>query len=375
MAYKSRRERRRAQGGRASEEECPPPDERKIGGPVRKKRKAGGAVEGVAARKHLGRRARGGALDAKAASDHPDGADKQAQSRPEREVPFGSPRKRGGRAEGGASNQTEGQRDKALLAYQADPHIRRALPTGIRERDDQEASNRFSVDDGRARGGRADGGPTDAAGSWFQKAIGVDALAKGFAKTVEDAGKQTPDAPKPPPPAKARGGAFRTPSGGVLRVAAWSPAKAKGGAVDKVVDVDKEADAIRAARAARGIWKDQMPRQGRDPGDYPAVFDELNDTTRDRNLTPGLGDKGPKEIELARGGHLTAHERQRMARSEFALPGKGAGPKGAGSGSYPIPDASHARNALARAAQHASPAAQRTIRAAVHRRFPGIGEG
>ena len=71
---------------------------------------------------------------------------------------------------------------------------------------------------------------------------------------------------------------------------------------------------------------------------------------------------------------LTAKRRQDLPRSDFALPGKGEGPKGAGSGSYPIPDAAHARNALARVAQHGSPEEQARVRAAVHRKFPNIGK-
>jgi hypothetical protein len=51
-----------------------------------------------------------------------------------------------------------------------------------------------------------------------------------------------------------------------------------------------------------------------------------------------------------------------LPASDFALPG----------GRYPIEDASHARNALARAAQHASPSEQATIRRKVKARFPGI---
>lgn len=71
---------------------------------------------------------------------------------------------------------------------------------------------------------------------------------------------------------------------------------------------------------------------------------------------------------------LTAAARQSMPKSDFALPGKGEGPKGAGAGSYPIPDASHGRNALARVAQHGTPAEKTKVRAAVHRKFPDIGE-
>ncbi len=73
-------------------------------------------------------------------------------------------------------------------------------------------------------------------------------------------------------------------------------------------------------------------------------------------------------------GKLTAHARQSLPRSDFALPGKGSGPKGAGSGSYPIPDASHARNALARVAQHGSSAEKAEVRRKVHAKFPDIGK-
>lgn len=61
--------------------------------------------------------------------------------------------------------------------------------------------------------------------------------------------------------------------------------------------------------------------------------------------------------------------RKKMPGSSFALPGKGKG-----SGSYPIPDASHARNALARVAQHGTAAEKAQVRARVKAKFPGIGK-
>src|SRR5689334_2550876 len=70
---------------------------------------------------------------------------------------------------------------------------------------------------------------------------------------------------------------------------------------------------------------------------------------------------------------LTAKQRQRMPKSDFALPGKGEGPKGAGAGSYPIPDASHARNALARVAQHGTAEEKAAVRRKVHEKYPNIG--
>lgn len=59
---------------------------------------------------------------------------------------------------------------------------------------------------------------------------------------------------------------------------------------------------------------------------------------------------------------LTAARRNKLPASTFAGPDR----------SYPIPDAAHGRNALARAAQNAGPALKAKIRAKVHKKFPGI---
>jgi hypothetical protein len=62
---------------------------------------------------------------------------------------------------------------------------------------------------------------------------------------------------------------------------------------------------------------------------------------------------------------LTAKGRKRIAPSNFALP----------DGRYPIHDASHARNALARVSQHGTPGEQKKVKAAVRRKYPGIAVG
>ena len=67
---------------------------------------------------------------------------------------------------------------------------------------------------------------------------------------------------------------------------------------------------------------------------------------------------------------LTYKHRAAMPKSSFALPSTRKG----GKGGYPIPDASHARNALARVSQHGSPAEKSKVKAAVHRKFPNIGQ-
>jgi hypothetical protein len=59
---------------------------------------------------------------------------------------------------------------------------------------------------------------------------------------------------------------------------------------------------------------------------------------------------------------LTSAARKALPTSTFAGPHR----------SFPIENASHARNALARVANK-SPALKARVRAAVHRKFPGIG--
>lgn len=61
---------------------------------------------------------------------------------------------------------------------------------------------------------------------------------------------------------------------------------------------------------------------------------------------------------------LTSKSRNSLPSSDFALPGR----------RYPIEDKAHARNALARIAQHGTAAEKARVRAAVHRKYPGIGQ-
>jgi hypothetical protein len=62
---------------------------------------------------------------------------------------------------------------------------------------------------------------------------------------------------------------------------------------------------------------------------------------------------------------LSAAARHALPKKDFAL----------GGGRYPIEDASHARNALARVSQHGTSEEKAKVRAAVHRKYPGIGSG
>ncbi len=61
---------------------------------------------------------------------------------------------------------------------------------------------------------------------------------------------------------------------------------------------------------------------------------------------------------------LTPKARNALPKNSFAGPDR----------SYPVEDASHARNALARVSQFGTPAVKAQVRAKVARKFPGIGK-
>jgi hypothetical protein len=93
------------------------------------------------------------------------------------------------------------------------------------------------------------------------------------------------------------------------------------------------------------------------------------------NMSGGVkdSDEDAKEGDRASGGRLSAKSRNALPASDFALPGKGEGKEGKGSGSYPIPDAKHARLAKAMVSAHGSPAEKARVDAAVARKYPDIG--
>jgi len=62
---------------------------------------------------------------------------------------------------------------------------------------------------------------------------------------------------------------------------------------------------------------------------------------------------------------LTSKKRNSLPEASFALPG---------ARKYPINDRNHARDALARVAQHGTPAQIAEVRGAVHKKFPSVGK-
>jgi hypothetical protein len=60
---------------------------------------------------------------------------------------------------------------------------------------------------------------------------------------------------------------------------------------------------------------------------------------------------------------LSTEQRNKLKASSFAIPEDRA---------YPIHDEAHARNALARVAQHGTPEEKKRVRAAVRKKYPDI---
>jgi hypothetical protein len=111
------------------------------------------------------------------------------------------------------------------------------------------------------------------------------------------------------------------------------------------------------------------PLKGQKYSHKRAVAAALN-VARDKGY-----DVGPKPEEEGMAGSvfdsllqekkLSYGERKKLKKGSFVFPGERR---------YPIEDKAHARNALARVSQHGSESEKAKVRAAVHKKFPGIGK-
>ncbi len=64
---------------------------------------------------------------------------------------------------------------------------------------------------------------------------------------------------------------------------------------------------------------------------------------------------------------LSSKDRKKVAKKDFGVPSKAPG-----SGSYPMPDRSHASNALARVSQHGSSKEKAQVRAKACSKYPDL---
>ena len=110
-----------------------------------------------------------------------------------------------------------------------------------------------------------------------------------------------------------------------------------------------DVDEIVAARAALKVLRERFGTSV--PLPHPA----------DKDLAAALVEFGGWTAQ-AQEAVLTAKGRKRIAPGNFAIPPD----------RYPIHDLAHARNALARVAQHGTPEEQKKVRAAVYRKYPQL---
>ena len=103
-----------------------------------------------------------------------------------------------------------------------------------------------------------------------------------------------------------------------------------------------------------------------------ADFKSWRSQKRKGKVSEVVGSGILKKEEVVLEKDLNAAERRALPDKEFALPGKGKGPEGKQAGSYPMPDKTHARMALAMVAKHGTAAKKAKVRAAVAKKFPGI---
>lgn len=99
------------------------------------------------------------------------------------------------------------------------------------------------------------------------------------------------------------------------------------------------------------------------------LTDEHGDEA-DRLVTNGMATLREAATARLKEKTLTTKDRKDLKKSDFAVPSKKPG-----SGSYPIPDEAHARDALARVAADGTPEEQAEVRAAVKKKFPDIKVG
>ena len=135
--------------------------------------------------------------------------------------------------------------------------------------------------------------------------------------------------------------------------------------VDQATMAHARGDTAKAAAILKARRKAAQDKREKATLDLPAPKSE------ETEMSP-LIQATMEKIHFMRDDKLSYKERQKLPKGDFALPGKGDGPEGKQGGSYPIPDESHARNALARVSQHGSEAEKAKVRRAVASKYPNI---
>ena len=140
---------------------------------------------------------------------------------------------------------------------------------------------------------------------------------------------------------------------------------------------DTEHGKKKQAKKEKDYAKWQRDTGARDAQKSGHPWEHAKGSTREKEGKKSVKHVHVKDSYESQGGviaekDLDAAERRALPDKDFALPGKGKGPEGKQAGSYPIPDKSHARMALAMVAKHGTSEEKAKVRAAVEKKFPGI---
>lgn len=147
---------------------------------------------------------------------------------------------------------------------------------------------------------------------------------------------------------------MQTPWNGFRRLREATSASAMGQLERGTTAADTDADEVDGANSSDGDDSVEVT-------DCPNCDNGIKDDGTVCPTCDGAGFTGIREAVL------TTAARKRIPRSSYAIPSKAPG-----SGSYPIPDLAHARNALARVSGKPEEA---TVKAAVYKKFPQLKPG
>lgn len=134
-------------------------------------------------------------------------------------------------------------------------------------------------------------------------------------------------------------------------------------------NIAKEEQEKRAAEALEGMF------------DHMSIEDVLKIATSDQK-GKAPGDAPEANVNTYSSGAMSAHKRESLPSKSFAIPetkakkiGVAGEIKGEAKGKYPIPDLTHARNALARVSQHGTPPERQAVRSKVYAKYPQLKAG
>ena len=170
---------------------------------------------------------------------------------------------------------------------------------------------------------------------------------------------------------------------GITKVAVEGPTKPEcpdGSPVGKYLDAKEKAPAKKTTPPEMPTAASSTAKTAGEV-EPTTVFDRMQSGKQENKTAKAKNSTVFDQLEGKVAADLTLKKRESLPSAKFAIPeakakkiGVAGEIVGSSKGKYPIPDAAHARNALARVAQHGTPAEKAIVHRKVHAKFPGIGE-